>query len=218
MSEAAAILYGPQERQYIDGYAEKDLVGSGLWYLLFNEAHSVDPKLAGILEKMRDMGTLLEPNEEFGYVLRPVIDPNTFGGWATQYEYDNYKKCLEPHTKTLIWALGKIAGKTTTLDGFNPALKPSDDPRPDLNEDTFEWCQLLYMAYGVSWHLYEVLRFFRSQGTRLTRDLFHGYVMIPQIGASGHVWPNEKMYKDMRDKWLKPYEREIVDLLKRLAI
>lgn len=219
LMETQQVLCGPVEREYADkyDYADVDFGESSLWYLLFTEAHSVDPALAEKLEQIRERGTRLVPDKQFGYVLQPIIDLNYAKGWQSQAEYDDVKKCLKPHAKTLIWALGKIAGRVTTLDGFNPAIKPSEDPRPDLTEDTFEWCQFLYMAYGISKNLYEVLRFFRSQGTRLQKDLFYGYRMTPQTGQMGHVWPSEKLYKEMRDKWLQPYQTEITDLLKRLA-
>lgn len=93
---------------------------------------------------------------------------------------------------------------------FNPFL----DPRPDLEEDSELWARLLHLAEKKKSELAGILHGFRCQGTRLKRGRT-SYVLRPDIDPV-RAWPRQEEYEKERDKWLKPYTKEIAALLKSL--
>lgn len=88
------------------------------------------------------------------------------------------------------------------------------DPRPDLEEDSALWKELLNLAQGQNPMLAGVLHGFRCQGTRI-RQGKNGYVLRPDIDPV-FAWPSQKEYEKERDRWLKPHAEEIANLLRRL--
>ncbi len=88
------------------------------------------------------------------------------------------------------------------------------DPRPDLIEDSELWTRLLELASERDKDLAGTLHGFRCQGTRLKRGRT-SYVLRPDIDPV-RAWPRQEEYEKERDKWLKPYTKEIAALLKSL--
>ena len=88
------------------------------------------------------------------------------------------------------------------------------DPRPDLIEDSELWTRLLELASERDKDLAGTLHGFRCQGTRLKRGRT-SYVLRPDIDPV-RAWPSQAEYEKERDKWLKPYTKEIAVLLKSL--
>lgn len=89
------------------------------------------------------------------------------------------------------------------------------DPRPDLSYDSPEWSKLLTMAEGVDKELAGVLDGFRSCGLRLHRGR-EGWSLRPDLDPNNSKWLTKEGYLQDRDKWLMPYQVEIVNLLQRL--
>jgi hypothetical protein len=99
---------------------------SFLWMELFQIACSMNyANMASMLAYLRNVGARLVPDDQFGFVVQPVIDITGFRGWKSQADYDREKKCLtEPvdYTQVLITALIELrkryqAGKITAVGG-----------------------------------------------------------------------------------------------------
>ena len=92
------------------------------------------------------------------------------------------------------------------------------DPRPDLNDDSAIWTELLKLA--MSRHgeeLAGILHGFRCGGTRIKRGR-NGYVLRPDVDPTGTVaWPSVEEYEAMRDKYLAPWREQVTELLKEVS-
>lgn len=91
------------------------------------------------------------------------------------------------------------------------------DPRSDLSYDSKEWTKLLTTAEQVNLELAGVLLGFRCGGLRLHRG-GQGWFLRPDLDPeeADSLWPTKERYIIDRDKWLMPYQKEIVELLNNL--
>jgi hypothetical protein len=90
------------------------------------------------------------------------------------------------------------------------------DPRPDLEEDHHLWKQLLTIAHSKDEELAKVLHGLRCGGTRIKKENKR-YVLRPDIDPTGRVaWETEEDYRELRDKYLKPYSFLAIQCLKEL--
>ncbi|OPY59150.1 MAG: hypothetical protein A4E55_00367 [Pelotomaculum sp. PtaU1.Bin035] len=93
-----------------------------------------------------------------------------------------------------------------------------EDPRKDLEEDSNLWCQMLAEADKVSDQLRKNLWDMRTWGTRIVRGKTQ-FVLRPDIDPTGaKAWPDREMYEEWRDKLLKPYAKQIGEILKNLFV
>ena len=80
-----------------------------LWMELFHITAKWNlENLASMLAYIRNVGARLVTDEQFGYVIQPVIDNTGFRGWPSQADYDREKQCLAKHTPILIRALQEL--------------------------------------------------------------------------------------------------------------
>jgi hypothetical protein len=95
--------------------------------------------------------------------------------------------------------------------------KVYSDPRPDLAEDSELWLWLLVEADTISGKLFEVLHGFRCGGARI-RQGKTGYIIRPELDQTGKtsIWKTQRDYEKERDRWLRPFIKEISVLLKNL--
>lgn len=92
----------------------------------------------------------------------------------------------------------------------------SMDPRPDLKEDHLLWSRLLDQANGLDEELAGVLHGLRCGGTRI-KKVKGRYMLRPDIDPSGRVaWGRAEDYEELRNKYLKPYAQEVIQLLAQL--
>lgn len=91
------------------------------------------------------------------------------------------------------------------------------DPRRDLAEEdpdeSWYWGWLLIEALDINEELAITLHGFRCMGTRLVRTE-KGFKMQPEV--SKRAWKSEEEYRQARDKYLMPYQKQLVKLLKNL--
>ena len=97
MREAAAI--------YADTFHNVSPDDSYLWLDLFMMADIVDPELAGILQWLRNTGTMLKPDEKFKYKLVPWVGDE---GWSSEAEYRKESAALKPYRTQLVMMLRKL--------------------------------------------------------------------------------------------------------------
>jgi hypothetical protein len=93
---------------YPDNYADTHPADSKQWIQLMTLAALQDEELASILCYMRGTGCVLEPHQQFGFCIRPVVGCN---GWDSINTYNNEKKALQGHTDTLLGLLKQLGGK-----------------------------------------------------------------------------------------------------------
>ncbi len=87
----------------------------------------------------------------------------------------------------------------------------TDDPRPDLTEDSAQWTQLLNLAHGAATvELREALHCLRCCGARLA---WHGSMLRLTRGEE----TDDAEYGDWRQRWLMPHANVLSDVLARLA-
>ena len=87
----------------------------------------------------------------------------------------------------------------------------TDDPRPDLTEDSAQWTQLLNLAHGAATvELREALHCLRCCGARLA---WHASVLRLTRGEE----TDDAEYGDWRQRWLMPHANVLSDVLARLA-
>lgn len=89
------------------------------------------------------------------------------------------------------------------------------DPRPDLAYDSEEWTRLLNMASEKNEMLAGTLHGFRCGGLRLHRGS-KGYALRPDLDPKTSIWTSKAQYEADRDKWLMPYQQDIIDLLNKI--
>lgn len=78
---------------------------SDLWLDLFMYADRIDPELAGILQWLRNTGTMLKPDAKWKYKLVPYIGDD---GWSSKEEYQKESVALKPYRSQLILILAKL--------------------------------------------------------------------------------------------------------------
>lgn len=97
------------------------------------------------------------------------------------------------------------------------------DPRPDLAEDTGLWSQVFTLAMAIDVKakrrgnplLFGALHGMRCAGTRLVQSEKSGKLVFrPLVGPGG--WPSEAEYKQAAGLYLKPFDRDMKDLLEQL--
>ena len=66
------------------------------------------PELAGILQWLRNTGTMLKPDEKFKYKLVPWVGNE---GWSSEAEYRKESAALKPYRTQLVMILKKLGGK-----------------------------------------------------------------------------------------------------------
>lgn len=96
------------------------------------------------------------------------------------------------------------------------------DPRPDLAEDTTYWSQVFVLAMAAdvkakrkSNPLFGGLHGMRIAGTRLVKsDKTGKLVFRPLVGRDG--WASEAEYKQAAGKYLKPFDKDMKELLMQL--
>ncbi|MBU2703898.1 hypothetical protein Ga0466249_005048 [Sporomusaceae bacterium BoRhaA] len=91
-------------RVYQDQYPELTN-DSRLWLELFMITDSPDHRLSDQLMIIRATGAILVPDQQWGYVIQPVIDSTGQKGWQSQQQYEQERQYLVPYTQTLITAL-----------------------------------------------------------------------------------------------------------------
>ncbi len=90
------------------------------------------------------------------------------------------------------------------------------DPRSDLKDSTL-WPVLFELAHEIDPELYGRLHGMRCCGTLMEKGK-KNLVLRPLIDPEGNSgWIDRAEYEEVRDKWLRPYQKEIVSLLKRLS-
>lgn len=89
------------------------------------------------------------------------------------------------------------------------------DPRPDLESDSELWVQLIAAADQVNPRLAKNLQDMRNWGTRV-KETPKGFVLRADTGEL--LWPDQGTYEIWRDRLLKPYTKQIGELLKSLFL
>ena len=77
--------------EYHDRYANHSPGDSELWLRLFMYADQVHQDCATMLEYIRNTGAVLQPSQQYGYVIRPVIGVL---GWSSMEEYERERQPL----------------------------------------------------------------------------------------------------------------------------
>lgn len=111
----------------------------------------------------------------------------------------------------------KVLNVETPVQGSNGVV----DPRPDLSEDSSLWVSFLTLAARESRQLYANLHGFRCAGTRLVKatsgQLAGMYVLRPDIDPTGdRAWESLDLYKEFKQKYLKPMETQLLKVLGEL--
>ena len=97
MKEADAI--------YRDTFYNMSPGDSDLWLELFMYADRIDPELCGILQWLRNTGTMLKPDAKWNYKLVPYVGDE---GWSSREEYQQESVALKPYRNQLIMILKKL--------------------------------------------------------------------------------------------------------------
>ena len=93
---------------YTDTFYNVNPADSDLWLELFMLADVVDPELAGILQWLRNTGTVLVKDDKWGYRLVPWVGDE---GWSSEAEYRKESAALKPYRTQLVMILKKLGGK-----------------------------------------------------------------------------------------------------------
>jgi hypothetical protein len=94
-------------RVYEDRYPELTN-DSRLWIELFMITDSPNHKLSDMMMYIRATGAILVPDQQWGYVIQPVIDSTGQKGWQSQQQYEQERKYLVPYGNALISALADL--------------------------------------------------------------------------------------------------------------
>lgn len=100
------------------------------------------------------------------------------------------------------------------LDNLSTEEKYPLDPRPDLEEDSRLWNELLSKAASYGSQLQGILDGFRCAGTRIVRLSSGSYALRPEISET--CWESKKRYEEEKQKWLVPYSKELVKMLREI--
>ncbi len=90
------------------------------------------------------------------------------------------------------------------------------DPRPDLAYDSEKWTTLLCLAGVKNQELAGILHGFRCCGLRLHKGA-QGWALRPDLDPQNSKWLTKEGYFQDRDKWLMPFQKEIVEILDQLG-
>lgn len=86
--------------EFHDDYYKYSPNDSNLWLKMFELAEKNYPgELYSILMYVRNTGAVLIQNDEYGYIIRPVIGVN---GWANQAEYEQERGCMAKYTQEIL--------------------------------------------------------------------------------------------------------------------
>jgi hypothetical protein len=100
------------------------------------------------------------------------------------------------------------------LAGFAPTA----DPRPDLEEDSHLWQQVLEVASELNPDIHAVLHGFRCMGCRLV-NTEAGLRMEPRIddgeSPQRYGFDSEADYQRERSRWLIPVTDEVVEIFRQ---
>jgi len=110
------------------------------------------------------------------------------------------------------------------------ASLPTNDPRPDITEDSHLWANLLQMAaeqdkeagrvYGEHDNtICGVLNGFRCNGTRLKAGSMRGegiWSLQPDFEPT-EAWESQEEYDDFKKRYLGPYGTLLINLLRELT-
>lgn len=89
----------------------------------------------------------------------------------------------------------------------------TEDPRPDLAEDSEAWRRFLKLALANDETLAEILHGFRCAGARLVRRKSgFGFVLRPDPGYN----PDPEAYRMDAKRWLRPMGKQVEALLSSL--
>lgn len=74
-----------------------------LWVDLLTRASYKGIGLYGALTYIRAIGAVLEPNAQFGYMIKPLLrNGHIRWGWNSVEQYNEAKNMLKPYTSTLL--------------------------------------------------------------------------------------------------------------------
>ena len=90
---------------YKDTFSNVSPDDSDLWLDLFMYADRIDPELSGILQWLRNTGTMLKPDAKWHYKLVPYVGDE---GWSNKEEYQKESVALKPYRSQLILILKKL--------------------------------------------------------------------------------------------------------------
>ena len=108
ISSRGSVLSKIADVIYTDTFYNVSAADSDLWLELFMLADVYDPELAGILQWLRNTGTMLKPDEKFKYKLVPWVGDE---GWSSEAEYRKESAALKPYRTQLVMILKKLGGK-----------------------------------------------------------------------------------------------------------
>jgi hypothetical protein len=89
------------------------------------------------------------------------------------------------------------------------------DPRPDLEEDSALWTQLLTNSVAIDIEVTRVLHAIRGGGTLLMKQ-GDRYVLKPLIDSKTG-WESPEDYAKIRDTYMLPHKDQIIELLKEFG-
>lgn len=81
---------------------------SDLWLFLFTQARKISHELHAILFYLRSIGVVLVPSKKYGYMIKPLIDPDNKRGFANKDAYNQEKQYLDPYKKEVILLLEEL--------------------------------------------------------------------------------------------------------------
>lgn len=90
-----------------------------------------------------------------------------------------------------------------------------EDPRPELFADSVNWLKLLNRAESINPVLAWQLHGFRCCGLRLIKE-DNRYILKPDLNPKTGAWTKIEQYNQDRDRFLVPFQKEIIDLLEWL--
>jgi len=118
-----------------------------------------------------------------------------------------FEKRVMPRKPTDKWDRGPEEEEVTVF------CDPREDLAAENPEESYWWSWLLAEAWPVSRELAVTLHGFRCMGTRLVRTE-KGFAMKPEVSERG--WQSAEEYQAARDKYLVPYQKQLVKLLRNL--
>lgn len=92
--------------EYPDEFEKYHPEDHQLWIWLFFRAALINPEFADVLCFLRTRGSQLLPDDEFGYVIRPIIHEEH--GFKSQAEYNQMKEPLNSYGSSLVALLREM--------------------------------------------------------------------------------------------------------------